>query len=294
MSKYFKVGSELKPYLTCQDHTVSRETFSLQLDDSNGMLFTVPQPNEKELPGYYESDAYISHTDSKKSLMDRVYQLIKTYSIRKKLAMIDTMTSSKGEVLDIGCGTGDFLLECYRDGWSTTGIEPNQKARDLAVEKIGKNEFLFKDIDEVLNNGTGRFDVITMWHVLEHVPNLYSYIEKLKQLLKPDGLLVIAVPNYESYDAKHYKEFWAAYDVPRHLWHFSQNSIKSIFGEFEFKLIKTLPLIFDSFYVSLLSEKYKTGKTKLISALRIGYLSNRKARGDNQYSSLIYLLKKDN
>lgn len=283
--------NKLKLFLTCKDHSVSRETFNLFLDEKNDLLITLPRPSNKDLPGYYESQDYISHTDSKASLMDRVYQGIKNYSIKKKLKMINELHKKKGLILDIGCGTGDFLAACEEDGWSISGIEPNEKARQLAKRKIRKVESLSQDIHYFLESHKGQFDVITMWHVLEHVPNLMEYIEQLKMLLKPTGCIVVAVPNFKSYDAVHYKEHWAAYDVPRHLWHFSEQAIQSIFGGFNFKVFKTLPMLFDSFYVSLLSEKYKTGRSNLLSAFRIGLLSNLKAKRTNQYSSLIYLIK---
>ena len=281
----------LKLFITCKDHTVSRETFNLYLDEENDLLITLPRPSDLELPGYYESEAYISHTDSKESLMDKVYQLIKNYSIKKKLSMINGLTRQKGLLLDIGCGTGDFLATCQKDGWKVKGIEPNDKARDLSEKKLEGKELVSNDINSLLESHQGKFDAITMWHVLEHVPNLMEYIEQLKLLLNPDGLIVIAVPNFKSYDANHYKENWAAYDVPRHLWHFSETAIKHIFGKFDFEVIKTLPLVFDSFYVSLLSEKYKTGKSNLFAAFKTGLLSNLKAWNSKQYSSLIYLIK---
>ena len=282
---------ELKLFLTCKDHSVSRETFNLYLDDKTDLLITLPRPSNIELPGYYESEDYISHTDSKASLMDRVYQVIKNYSIKKKLKMVNNLKRDKGLLLDIGCGTGDFLAACQKGGWSIVGIEPNDKARQLTKGKLGTEDSVSQDIHSVLESYKGQFDVITMWHVLEHIPNLLEYIEQLKFLLKPTGCLVIAVPNFKSYDAVHYKEHWAAYDVPRHLWHFSEHSIEHLFDKFNFKVFKTLPMVFDSFYVSLLSEKYKTGKSNLLNALGIGLLSNLRAKSSKQYSSLIYLIK---
>jgi len=286
--------SNLEFFLSCQDHTVSRETFNLYRDKENDLLITLPRPSIQELPGYYDSDDYISHTDSKESMMDRAYQMIKNYSIKKKVNMINGMVPKKGLILDIGCGTGDFLKACQKEGWQVYGIEPNDKARELTDKKIDKKELVSDRIDSFLNTHEGQFDMITMWHVLEHVPNLLEYIEQVKFLLKPEGSLVIAVPNFNSYDAKHYQAHWAAYDVPRHLWHFSEKAIRNIFGKYKFKVVKTLPLLFDSFYVSLLSEKYKAGKTNLLRALQIGLYSNLKAIRSKQYSSLIYLIKNEN
>lgn len=283
---------KLTPYITCIDHTVSRETFSLFLDPVTDLLVTFPRPNEADLPSYYESEEYISHTDSKRTLMDKVYQLVKTYSLKKKLKLINKLNGSKGHILDIGCGTGDLLSVCEKEGWKISGIEPSKNARDLALNKISYKEGIKKDLSEFSDSSKGMFDVITMWHVLEHVPNLLEYIDRLKDLLSQRGYLIIAVPNFKSYDASHYKEFWAAYDVPRHLWHFSEKSINQIFGQHDFEVVQTLPLIFDSFYVSLLSEKYMTGKSNFVSGFKTGLLSNIKAMQTKEFSSKIYVIKK--
>lgn len=288
----FDNRDNLKPFLNCVDHTVSRETFSLLLDSEIDLLVTDPRPSDTDLPSYYESDDYISHTDSKLTLMDKLYQMVKNYSLKKKLKLINGLAGKKGQLLDIGCGTGDLLSICEKDGWKISGVEPSKKARELAKDKIDSKITLRKDVNEFSDAETGQFNVITMWHVLEHVPNLTEYIDKLKGLLAEDGFLIIAVPNFKSYDANHYKEFWAAYDVPRHLWHFSEKSIRHIFGKNDFNVIQTLPLIFDSFYVSLLSEKYKTGKSNFISGFINGLKSNMKARESGEYSSKIYVLNK--
>ena len=286
----YKNIDSLQPFLTCVDHTVSRETFSLFLDPETDLLITLPRPEEKDLPAYYESEQYISHTDSKRTLMDKAYQLIKTYSLKRKLKLINNLQEGKGHILDIGCGTGDLLSVCEKDGWQISGTEPSVKARELAVRKINSSQSIKEGLNEFSEKGV--FNIISMWHVLEHVPNLLEYIEKLKELLTDDGYLVIAVPNFKSYDALHYKEFWAAYDVPRHLWHFSEKSIRYLFGQHNFEVVNTMPLIFDSFYVSLLSEKYKTGKPNLIPAIKTGLISNIKARRTKEFSSRIYILKK--
>ena len=282
---------DLLAFLSCIDHTVSRETFTLLEDQSTGLMVTTPRPSLDKLSAYYESEDYISHTDSKRSIMDKTYQVIKNYSIKKKVKLINSLSNSKGRILDIGCGTGDLLSACESNGWIINGVEPSDKARALAEQKISSKELLVSNIDEVSFDSKDRYDVICMFHVLEHVPNLLAYVSKLKELLTDEGSLIIAVPNYKSYDASYYKEYWAAYDVPRHLWHFSQDSIQDIFGRNNFKVEKVLPLIFDSFYVSLLSEKYKTGKSNLISGFKTGLFSNLKAKKTGEYSSLLYIIK---
>ena len=284
--------SSQKHYLTCKDYTVSNKIFDLLYNQKLEMLETSPKPNLEDLGSYYESEDYISHTDSITSLIDKLYQLVKTYSLKKKLNLIDSFNSEEKQLLDIGCGTGDFLLTCKNNGWNVVGVEPNEKARKLTKTKLSVNNQtqVNSEIEELSSQ---KFDVITMWHVLEHVPNLEDYILKLKLLLKPNGVLVVAVPNYKSYDAIYYKQFWAAFDVPRHLWHFSKKSIQLLFSEVNMKVVKTKPMKFDSFYVSLLSEKYKRGTSNFLFAFCIGLVSNLKALVTKEYSSLIYVIKND-
>ena len=274
-----------RPFLVCKDHTVSGRFFELYKDEEYDLLGTFPRPEKDKLSEYYKSENYISHTDSKESLFDKIYQVVKSYMLQKKMNWIQQEKKSSGSILDIGAGTGDFLLKAKENNWEVFGVEPNSNARNLASKKGLE---LREDSSEFEN---GKFDVITMWHVLEHVPDLEVQIKELKRLLKPDGLLVIAVPNFKSYDAKVYKENWAAYDVPRHLYHFSQSSISKIFGKFGFTLKFKKGLMFDSFYVSLLSEKYKSGKPNPVKGVFTGLISNLKASSTGEYSSLVYFLK---
>ena len=286
--------SKKSKYLTCTDHTVSNEEFDLLFDQNLEMLITSPQPKTEDLGKYYESEDYISHTDSNKSLFDKVYQRVKNYTIKQKLDLINSFQTEDKSILDIGCGTGDFLKFCHQNNWKITGVEPNVQARNLAIEKFNvdlNQSKLFTSVESILRDSIDKFDVITMWHVLEHVPNLEEYISYLKKLLKPNGTLVIAVRNYKSYDAMHYGKFWAAFDVPRHLWHFSQRSIQELFLKYDMNLVTTHPMKFDSYYVSLLSEKYKTGRSNPLKAFYIGFVSNMKAATSKEYSSLIYILK---
>jgi 2-polyprenyl-3-methyl-5-hydroxy-6-metoxy-1,4-benzoquinol methylase len=283
--------SETTHFLTCKDYTVSNKKFDLLYDGKLDMLETFPQPKAEELSGYYESDEYISHTDSKETVVDKLYQIVKKHALSNKLKLINSFKTADKNLLDVGCGTGDFLLVCKNNGWKVTGVEPNAKAKIAAENKLnGKSA---SEINSEINqiNNEVQFDVITLWHVLEHVPNLEAYISILKKLLKPDGILIVAVPNFKSYDANHYKQFWAAFDVPRHLWHFSKKSIHLLFEKNKMSVVKILPMWFDSFYVSLLSEKYKNGKGNFLKAFYIGFISNIKAISTKEHSSLIYLLK---
>ena len=272
-------------FIKVKDHSVSKESFDLLLDEDLQLLKTFPQPTLDKLPSYYESEDYISHTDSKRTLFEKLYHLVKTKALKNKVNLISNENPQKGKLLDIGAGTGDFLNQAKQSGWNCIGIEPNDKARNIAVLK----GVSFTTTLEALEANS--FDVITMWHVLEHVPDLENQIKILKRLLKPSGTIIIAVPNYKSFDAKHYKSFWAAYDVPRHLWHFSKLSIQKLFKKEGLKLKKVMPMWFDSFYVCLLSEKYKSGKMNFIKGFFYGFLSNCSGVLKKEYSSHIYVIK---
>ncbi|MFN7045327.1 MAG: class I SAM-dependent methyltransferase [Flavobacterium sp.] len=276
---------EDKSFITVKDFSVSGESFSLLLNEEYQILKTHPQPTLDKLGSYYEFEDYISHTDGKRTLFEKMYHFIKRKAIRDKVKLINSYQPLKGRILDIGAGTGDFLLEAKNQNWDILGIEPNDKAKGIAVGKGIK----FGDTIEKLESNS--FDVITMWHVLEHVPDVEHQVAELKRLLKPSGTIIIAVPNFKSYDANHYKEFWAAYDVPRHLWHFSKTAIEKLFDKQNMNLEDIKPMWFDSFYVSLLSEKYKSGKMNFISGFFIGLISNLSGFFKKEFSSHIYVLK---
>nr|WP_321221312.1 class I SAM-dependent methyltransferase [uncultured Psychroserpens sp.] len=285
------------PYLNVKDHSVSGEKFELIYNKEFDFLETHPQPSEDKLGAYYQSDDYISHTGAKRNLFEKAYHFIKGIALNRKLKLINGLvkkdaersTSEEKKLLDVGCGTGDFLKVAKDNHWKVFGIEPNENARAIANQKSDDSVF---DIDHLLKLEPLSFDIITLWHVLEHLPKLESHIEIFESLLKPNGRLVIAVPNYKSYDAKYYKNFWAAFDVPRHLWHFSQTSISRLVATKDMTVVKTEPMIFDSYYVSLLSEKYKNGSMNPFKSFWIGWTSNRKAKRSGEYSSLIYIIKK--
>ena len=271
-------------YIQVKDFSVSGESFSLLLDQELELLKTAPQPTLDKLGSYYESEDYISHTDGTRTFFEKMYQFVKRRAIRNKVKLLFKY-HQKGSILDIGAGTGDFLVEAQKQGWLGTGIEPNEKAKTIALSK----NVAFSDTLDALENHS--FDVITMWHVLEHVPDVEFQIKELKRLLKSNGTIIIAVPNFKSYDAIYYKEFWAAYDVPRHLWHFSKIAIQKLFQKQGLNLFHVKPMWFDSFYVSLLSEKYKTGKMNFFKAFFIGFLSNGVGLFKKEFSSHIYILK---
>jgi 2-polyprenyl-3-methyl-5-hydroxy-6-metoxy-1,4-benzoquinol methylase len=275
-------------YLTVKDHSVSSEMFQLIRNETYGFLETRPQPKEDKLSEYYKSDDYISHTDARRNGFERVYHLVRNISLKRKLRLINTLTSEEKTLLDVGCGTGDFLKIAQENNWKVSGTEPNEKARQIANAKT--NNAVFK-IEQLLQFEKQSFDIITLWHVLEHLPNLEDQLSVLKSLLKENGTLIIAVPNYRSFDANYYKNFWAAFDVPRHLWHFDQESLQNLLRSKDMKIVKTLPMKFDAFYVSLLSEKHKKGFMNPLKAFWIGLRSNLKAKRSSEYSSLIYVIK---
>lgn len=274
----------MNQYLETKDYTLTGESFQLLHDPVLDMLVTKPQP--EDLGKYYDSEDYISHTDSKKSLVDKIYQTVKGYNLKSKLSLIESYSSKEKTLLDVGAGTGDFLAVARRHGWEIFGVEPNVLAKLKASEKDIE---LFINLDALPQK---KFDVITLWHVLEHLPNLDEQISKLVGLLSDSGTLIVAVPNFKSYDAGYYKQFWAAFDVPRHLWHFSRNSVQRIFEKHGMKVVKVKPMIFDAFYVSLLSEKYKTGRQNFVRAIWSGFKSNLFAFRSKEYSSLIYIIKR--
>ena len=282
-------NSEFLPFLNCVDYTVSRETFSIVSCKNCGFKFTNPRPADADLGKYYKSDNYISHSNTKKGIVNYLYQVVRKHTLEKKLSLVNSL-GSKGKILDVGCGTGEFLSICKRGGWETLGIEPDQDAKALGIKNYGLSvlqETALKTLPE------SSFDIISMWHVLEHVPNLNERLRDLKKILKPGGSIIVAVPNCSSKDALRYKQFWGAYDAPRHLWHFTPKDIQAIFSEQGMRVDRILPMKFDSFYISLLSEKYKTGNANLFSGFLSGLSSNMAAsKTGNTWSSQIYIIKK--
>ena len=281
-------GQNFTPYLNCKDYTVSQKEFTIVSCESCNFKFTNPIPDISDLGEYYKSEDYISHSNTKKGLVSRLYHLVRNYTLKKKLALVSSNVS-RGTIMDYGCGTGMFLDICQEAGWRAFGMEPDSGARKIAKDMKLK---VYKDKAELeASHREEKIDAITLWHVLEHVTDLDNTLSYFKTKLSKDGVLIIAVPNYTSYDANHYKEFWAAYDVPRHLFHFEVTSLSNLLGSYGFVLESTLPMKFDSFYVSMLSEKYKTGSVKFISAFLTGLRSNLRAKVATDYSSVIYVFK---
>ena len=278
-------GTDLKDFIGVVDHNYSGDVFNLSECVNCGYRFTNPRPIESTIGNYYKSENYISHNSTKKGLINKIYHRVRNYQFKIKESSIEKTKISPGKkVLDVGCGTGNFVNHLNLHGWKAEGVETDDKAREIAQLS---NIKVYKNINLV---DSEKYDVITMWHVLEHVYNLNNYMQKLRSLLKKDGLLVIAVPNSNSYDANIYKENWYAYDAPIHISHFRKSNMKLLAEKNKFKLAKTQKLFFDAFYISMLSSK-KSSKSILLGFL-IGLISNAKAKKDGEYSSLIYYLFK--
>ena len=279
------------PYLTCIDHTVSHETFHLVQCIQCQFVFTNPFPERSKLGKYYDSPAYISHSSQPKTIIDRLYVMARTQTTKWKTRLIEKYTPTQPiTLLDYGSGTGDFLHTCKNIGWKVFGIEPSSPARQIAETKSG--QVFYSKIEEM---PALDFDVITLWHVLEHVPDLHALIETLNNKLKQTGTIFIAVPNRNSWDAKRYQNAWAAYDVPRHLWHFTRQDIQKIMRAHSLTVVDTIPMKLDAYYVSLLSEKYMSktmGLSTLFKSALNGLRSNISANTTSEYSSHIYVIKK--
>ena len=263
-------GINLLKKLDCLDHSTSKEKFTIVSCETCDFTFTNPRPKDNSLAEYYKSDMYISHTNNTKGLFNWMYQIVRRYAIGTKLNLLKKTSKNKNH-LDIGCGTGEFLNSCKNAGYNTKGIEPSKLARDQAINNFNLSVSENTNLDPFQEN---QFDSISMWHVLEHVQSLNKTIEEFNRILSKNGKVIIGVPNHKSWDAKYYREFWAGWDVPIHLWHFSKSSIEKLFLKYNFKLIVKKPMLFDSFYVSILSEEFKTGKKNFVKGIIIGLISN--------------------
>ena len=282
-------GTEnINKVFTAKDYTVSQQLFDILECTSCSLRFTNNIPGEKEMGAYYQSENYISHSNTRKGFINRLYHVIRNITLQsKKNILLHYTKKPVGNLLDIGSGTGLFLKKMKDAGWNVTGLEPDADARKISADQQSGSVYLPEKLFELPLHS---FDAISLWHVLEHVHNLHTYMEQIKKLITPGGYLFVAVPNYTSADAAYYKEHWAAYDVPRHLYHFSPKSMQHLFEKHGFVLKKTLPMWFDSFYVSMLSEKYRNEKNNYFNAILRGSFSNLRALGDNKNcSSVIYV-----
>jgi 2-polyprenyl-3-methyl-5-hydroxy-6-metoxy-1,4-benzoquinol methylase len=283
----------IKSSFFCKDYFVSKEKFEVYICRQCDFLFTNNFPSNSSIGKYYDDLKYISHSNTKKGFVNKLYHFVRACMIKRKLNFVCKQSKKKtGKILDIGCGTGYFLNEAKRKGWKTFGIEKNECAGNMAIERFN---LIVKPEHHIYKFPKESFDVITLWHVLEHLENLNEIMEKIYDLLLPDGIVVVAVPNCSSYDAKHYKTYWAGYDVPRHLWHFTPETMELFVKKNKFNIICKKIMPFDAFYISLLSERYKKVNSFIafIKAMFIGAVSTVKALfNKNKGSSMIYVLQK--
>lgn len=285
-------GHSFEPLMTCKDCTVSHETFRLVRCKSCSFLATSPRPDDSELGKYYESKDYISHAPKSSSLLDQIYKISRVFTLRWKISIVKTNTftpqENENRLLDYGCGTGEFLNTARKKGFSVSGVEPSAIARSYA------EQLAHQQVYSSISQTNLVYNAITLWHVLEHVPDLNEKLEQLKERLAKNGTMFIAVPNHRSIDAQTYKSEWAGYDVPRHLWHFNRDTMTQLLKGHSLRIEKIIPMKLDAFYVSMLSEKNKNGKntTKAMLDGFINGLKSNTASNKGEYSSLIYIIRK--
>lgn len=284
-------SSGIHKVLTATDHTFSQSPFEIWQCAQCSLRFTQDVPPANEIGKYYRSENYISHSDTNKGVINKLYHRVRKYTLGIKHKFVVEQTGKKaGVILDVGAGTGAFLHYMSQNGWKTEGLEPDENAIARARTQYGLE---LRSANDLFNLDPGAFDAITLWHVLEHVHDLHGYMRKLKELLNSNGRLFIAVPNYTSFDAEEYTSWWAAYDVPRHLYHFSPAAMQELTARHGFAIQKIQPMWFDSFYVSLLSEKYRKNRAALMKGFITGIRSNTKALANKRRaSSLIYVLSR--
>jgi 2-polyprenyl-3-methyl-5-hydroxy-6-metoxy-1,4-benzoquinol methylase len=285
-------SKNISPLLTVKDHTVSHKDFVIWQCQQCTLRFTQDVPSQDSISDYYKAEEYISHTDTSKGLINKLYKKVRQFTLKQKANFIIEETGVReGSILDFGCGTGSFVHVMKEKGWNVTGIEPDADARKMAKELYKLDVLASADFKNLPSQS---YDAISLWHVLEHIHELHNYIEQLKKILKETGKIFIAVPNYNSSDADSYKLFWAAYDVPRHLYHFTPKAMAFLMQQHGLKIISMKPMWFDSYYISMLSSKYKNGKIKWPGAMINGFKSSLKTiQNKERSSSLIYVITKN-
>ena len=278
-------------HIMTQDFLTTNEKFKIIEDKETRVLKTTPTPKEEDLPSYYSSEAYASHQERANTPVLWAYMRVRKIAMKSKIKLISTFSTKTGALLDFGCGLGGFLSATHAKGWTSYGIEPHQKAKTKAKKISGRE--VYSTIGEAQKTNK-KYDVITLWHSLEHVVDLGKTIRFLYNSTKKEGKVVVAVPNHQSFDAKHYKNFWAAYDTPRHVWHFDQKSITNVFKKQGFFLERKRLMMWDAFYISILSEKNKRSRAIYFKAAVIGIISNFLSLFTGESSSITYVFSKRN
>jgi len=269
-----------KEHLSVKDHFYSKQEFKIVKCCDCGLLITNPRPSQGEVGLYYNSEDYISHNSNRKSVLSTIYTFVRNLNFKTKFAHLQK--HEKTTLLDYGAGEGLFVKFCFENGIQSKGFEPSPHARKNAASHG------IELLDSLPKND--KYHNISLWHVMEHIHDLNGTLSHLVDLLEPSGRMIIAVPNPQSFDCSHYQSCWAAYDVPRHLWHFNQSHVLRLLNNHGLKYISTSPLRFDAFYISMLSEKYSKG-SRLLGVLN-GLRSNLKAKQNGGYSSQIYIFEK--
>ncbi|TSA27984.1 MAG: class I SAM-dependent methyltransferase [Bacteroidetes bacterium] len=279
---------QFRLFLKGKDYFLTQEPFSIVACTACGFRFTNPRPNPVSAETYYQSEAYLSHDSSKRGIIPILYGMARRFNVHSKYNIVKTYAKGNS-LLDIGCGTGEFLHLCRQKGLKCTGVEPSAKARNFAQNRYSldvKADFL-TDISP-----SSRYHCITMWHVLEHIHGLDETMRKLTEVLEPDGVLIVALPNSNAHDATYYGKFWAAFDLPRHIYHFTRETFIKFASKYSLTCITILPQKLDAFYISLLSEKYRTGSSNFVRAVYRGLRSNCEGRNPlTGHSSEIYILE---
>lgn len=267
------------------DYFLTQEIFTISETSTKGVFRTQDLP--ENLDRYYESSEYISHNQDSGSLKEKLYKFLQVFNLKYKKNILKSELKKDSKLLDYGCGAGEFLKFIEND-FSTFGFEPSKTARDYAQQKLNKTQII-SEINQIEDDS---LDAITLWHVFEHIDNQEEILKIFYNKLKTSGLIIIAVPNPSSFDGKKYKEYWAAYDVPRHIYHFTKRGMENLMNNSSWKIKKIKPLLLDSFYISMLSEKYKKSSLYWLKGLLYGAISNFKALKTDEYSSLIYIIEK--
>ena len=279
--------SDLQVFREVSDWRGSQETFTIRQCTNCHFLITTPRPVNEELGRYYPSEDYVSHTDKPKGLFDKVYFAVQQKNLKDKHQKISKFIT-QGQLLDYGCGAGSFMQFMKQNSWEVEGVELSEQAAAIASKRVGAKVLSPLNYEKK----EASFDLITLWHVLEHLPEIEDRLVDFYRWLKPGGYLFLALPNHRSLDARHFGSHWAAWDVPIHLWHFNQESMKQLAKRMEMEWVDTFPMPFDAYYVSMISAKNKGQTFWPLSGLWRGWRSNVQAQRTGEASSLIYVLKK--
>ena len=284
-------SSTIEKRFACKDHFATGEVFDIVRCKECGFVFTQDIPSEECIANYYDSPTYVSHSDTKKGLVNSLFHIVRKIMLRRKATLIKRLTLlQNGKILDYGAGVGAFANTMRNRGWDVTAIEKSEAARKVAKEKYGIELLPEEALGSV---ESGSVDVITLWHVMEHLQQVDAFWDEMHRILDETGIAVIAVPNCSSYDADNYQEHWAAYDVPRHLWHFTPSTIMRLGEKHGFILERQYPMPFDGFYISMLSEGYKGSRLKALRGVWNGFLGLCTTMEKcSASSSIIYVFRK--